>query len=63
VILGDEARALAVSAALRARGFWVPAIRPPTVPPGSARLRVTLSAEHGADDVAALADALAEAAA
>jgi 8-amino-7-oxononanoate synthase len=63
VVLGIEARALAVSAALRARGIWVPAIRPPTVPPGSARLRVTLSADHRPADVAALADALAEAAA
>jgi 8-amino-7-oxononanoate synthase len=63
VVLGVEARALAVSAALRARGIWVPAIRPPTVPPGSARLRVTLSADHRPADIAALADALAEAAA
>jgi 7-keto-8-aminopelargonate synthetase-like enzyme len=63
VVLGVEARALAVSAALRTRGIWVPAIRPPTVPPGSARLRVTLSADHRPADVAALADALAEAAA
>jgi 8-amino-7-oxononanoate synthase len=62
-VLGVEARALAVSAALRARGIWVPAIRPPTVPPGSARLRVTLSADHRPADIAALADALAEAAA
>src|SRR5262249_28826257 len=38
VILGSEARALAASAALRTRGCFVPAIRPPTVPPGSARL-------------------------
>jgi len=46
LIVGDSARALALSEALMAHGFWVSAIRPPTVPPGSARLRVTLSAAH-----------------
>jgi 8-amino-7-oxononanoate synthase len=60
VILGDEAAALAASAALLERGLWVPAIRPPTVPPGTARLRVTLSAAHHDDDVGRLAEALAE---
>jgi 8-amino-7-oxononanoate synthase len=60
VVLGADARALAVSAALRSRGFFVPAIRPPTVPEGTARLRVTLSAAHAAADVDALADALME---
>ena len=43
VVLGSDSRALAVSAALSARGFFVPAMRPPTVPAGSARLRITLS--------------------
>src|SRR6185503_10992579 len=52
VLLGSEARALAVSAALAARGFFVQAIRPPTVPAGTARLRVTLSAAHTPDEVA-----------
>jgi 8-amino-7-oxononanoate synthase len=60
VILGDEAAALAASAELLARGLWVPAIRPPTVPRGTARLRVTLSAAHRDDDVGRLARALAE---
>jgi 8-amino-7-oxononanoate synthase len=60
VILGSEARALAASAALRERGFFVPAIRPPTVPPGSSRLRMTLSAAHEPDDVARFAAALVE---
>jgi 7-keto-8-aminopelargonate synthetase-like enzyme len=46
ILLGTEATALSASAGLRARGFFVPAIRPPTVPPGSSRLRVTLSAAH-----------------
>lgn len=58
LIAGDPARALALSAALEARGLWVAAIRPPTVPPGSARLRVTLSAAHRPDDVDRLLEAL-----
>jgi 8-amino-7-oxononanoate synthase len=60
-VLGTEARAMAASAALRSRGYHVAAIRPPTVPAGSARLRITLSAEHTPDDIAGLAQALAEA--
>jgi 8-amino-7-oxononanoate synthase len=60
VLLGDNDRALAVSAGLRRRGFFVPAIRPPTVPAGTARLRVTLSAAHTMEEVDALVDALAE---
>jgi 8-amino-7-oxononanoate synthase len=60
VVLGSEARALAVSAALRERAFFVPAIRPPTVPPGLSRLRVTVSAAHEPDDIARFAAALAE---
>jgi 8-amino-7-oxononanoate synthase len=58
VVLGHDARAVAVSRALRAQGFFVPAIRPPTVPEGTARLRITLSAEHRPEDVAALTTAL-----
>ncbi len=61
VVLGSEARALAASATLRRLGLFVPAIRPPTVPPGTARLRVTLSAAHTADDVLRLTAGLAEA--
>jgi 8-amino-7-oxononanoate synthase len=60
LVVGANADALALSAALWQRGFWVPAIRPPTVPAGTARLRITLSAAHAAEDVDALADALAE---
>lgn len=58
LILGENERALRAAAALYEQGFWVPAIRPPTVPAGTARLRVTLSAAHSADDVAQLASAL-----
>ena len=61
VLLGDEARALAVSKALEKQGFLVAAIRPPTVPAGTARLRVTLSAAHEERDVDALVDATARA--
>ncbi len=55
---GDDAAALGAAARLRERGIWVPAIRPPTVPVGSARLRVSLSAAHSAADVEALLDGL-----
>ncbi len=58
VILGSEPAAIDASSALLARGLWVPAIRPPTVPTGTSRLRVTLSAAHRDDDVTALIDAL-----
>jgi 8-amino-7-oxononanoate synthase len=60
LIVGSDAAALAAAAALRARGLFVPAIRPPTVPEGSARLRVTLSSEHTTADVDQLASALLE---
>ncbi|HEX5270020.1 MAG TPA: 8-amino-7-oxononanoate synthase [Gemmataceae bacterium] len=60
-VLGTEARALAVSAALAERGVFVPAIRPPTVPAGTARLRITLSAAHEQSDLEALLRALSEA--
>jgi 8-amino-7-oxononanoate synthase len=59
VVLGSEAAALAASEALRAQGLWVPAIRPPTVPAGSARLRITFSAAHETSDVDRLLEALA----
>ena len=58
LIVGANATAVELSAALLQRGFWVPAIRPPTVPKGTARLRVSLSAAHSRADVDALADAL-----
>jgi 8-amino-7-oxononanoate synthase len=62
LIVGSNAAALALSAALDAQGLWVPAIRPPTVPVGTARLRITLSASHTAQDVQRLVDGLAVAA-
>lgn len=61
VAIGDSATALLVSAQLETAGFYVPAIRPPTVPQGQARLRVTLSAAHSESDVERLLDALASA--
>jgi 8-amino-7-oxononanoate synthase len=60
VVLGDEARALAASRELEARGLLVTAIRPPTVPAGTSRLRVTLSATHEDAQVDALIAALAD---
>jgi len=60
VIVGSEQGALAASAALLGRGLWVPAIRPPTVPEGTSRLRVTLSAAHTSDQVETLVRALGE---
>jgi 8-amino-7-oxononanoate synthase len=60
LLVGGAAETLALSAALRAAGFWVAAIRPPTVPAGSARLRITLSAAHQEADIDALLAALAE---
>jgi 8-amino-7-oxononanoate synthase len=59
VLLGDNARASAVSAALQERGFLVGAIRTPTVAQGQARLRVTLNALHSEKDVDQLVAALA----
>ena len=61
MLCGSDARAMAMAAALEEEGYWVAPIRPPTVPEGQARLRVTLSATHTARDVDGLLDALARA--
>lgn len=63
LIVGDNQAALALARALWEDGLWVPAIRPPTVPKGTARLRISLSAAHTADDVARLISALRQEAA
>jgi 8-amino-7-oxononanoate synthase len=60
VILGSPEAALGMSARLRGAGFWAVAIRPPTVPTGTARLRVAFTAAHDGSDVDRLLDALAE---
>jgi 8-amino-7-oxononanoate synthase len=58
ILAGSAERALGWSRALQAQGMLVTAIRPPTVPQGSARLRVTLSASHSTDQVDRLLEAL-----
>jgi len=60
IIIGENEETMRMSAALYEQGIWVGGIRPPTVPAGTARLRVTLSAGHSADDVRRLADAINE---
>ncbi|MER8541421.1 8-amino-7-oxononanoate synthase [Mesorhizobium sp. M1334] len=60
VIVGENARAMALASALQARGFDVRGIRPPTVPEGTARLRISLTLNVGQADVAAMIKALAE---
>lgn len=62
LIVGENQRTLDLASQLRERGFWLTAIRPPTVPPGSARLRITLTAAHTSDDIDALLEALYDAA-
>jgi 8-amino-7-oxononanoate synthase len=60
LLIGDNQAALDLSNALRERGIWVAAIRPPTVPQGTARLRITLSAAHSMTDVTRLTGTLHE---
>lgn len=58
LMIGEDGVALAVSQRLRERGYWVAAIRPPTVPEGTARLRITLTAAHTRAQVDGLLEAL-----
>ena len=58
VVIGDNEAAVKCATALWERGLWVPAIRPPTVPKGTARLRISVSAAHTTDDIDQLIDAL-----
>ncbi|MRV70899.1 8-amino-7-oxononanoate synthase [Duganella sp. FT92W] len=58
IVIGDNAETMRVSAALYAQGFWVGGIRPPTVPLGTSRLRVTLAAGHTMDEVDRLVAAI-----
>jgi len=60
ILIGDAEEAMRISGALEARGIFISAIRPPTVPEGSSRLRVTLSAAHSEGQVDRLLDALGE---
>lgn len=60
MIVGSNEAAVMLSKALWQRGLWVPAIRPPTVPEGTARLRISVSASHTADDIRLLIDAITE---
>lgn len=61
VPVGDDRRAVALATQLLAAGWFVPAVRPPTVPEGMARLRLTVTAEHTADECRAVAAAVAKA--
>ncbi len=56
LVIGDEVAALSASRLLQEEGFLVVAIRPPTVPAGTARLRLTFTAQHPDDEIARLAD-------
>jgi 8-amino-7-oxononanoate synthase len=60
VLIGDEENALAASRLLQSHGYLAVAIRPPTVPPGTARLRLTFTAQHPDDHVERLADIVRE---
>ena len=60
VHIGDDGRALARSHELRDKGFYVPAIRPPTVPAGTARLRISISAAHDQEVIESLLSELVQ---
>jgi 8-amino-7-oxononanoate synthase len=58
VIVGDTRRAIDLSSGLHTLGFRVPGIRPPTVPVGTSRIRLTLSADHTTEDIDRLMEGL-----
>ena len=58
LIIGENSAALNVMSKLQEMSIWAPAIRPPTVPAGTARLRISLSAAHTAEDVDSLVEGL-----
>jgi 7-keto-8-aminopelargonate synthetase-like enzyme len=60
VIIGDAAHTLDLAGQLEGRGVFAPAIRPPTVPDGTSRLRISVRADHERSDIEALLDALAD---
>ncbi|MCB2226005.1 MAG: 8-amino-7-oxononanoate synthase [Desulfarculaceae bacterium] len=62
VLVGEPAKTVAMGHALTARGIYAPAVRPPTVPPGSSRIRLTVTAAHEPEDMRMAAYAFAEAA-
>jgi 8-amino-7-oxononanoate synthase len=59
LVIGEDGAAMEISRSLFERGYWVAAIRPPTVPRGTARLRITLSAAHEEAQIDGLVEALA----
>lgn len=61
LIVGENQAAIQLAATLREQGFWLTAIRPPTVPQGTARLRITLTASHTFEDIDRLLEALHDA--
>jgi 8-amino-7-oxononanoate synthase len=60
LIIGDEEKTLLASKKLKEQGLWVTAIRPPTVPLNSSRLRVTICASHNSNDIRYLAKKINE---
>ena len=60
LIIGESERAMTISQQLKERGIWLTAIRPPTVPKGQARLRITLSSSHSQEDLQCLVQNLCQ---
>ena len=60
VIIGESSKVLRISDALQEEGILIPAIRPPTVPQGTARLRISLSASHSEEDIKQLVNVLSK---